>query len=112
MTTARHGPNPNVSLRLGAQTLGREGEGTFEFRFKDLVANEATPGSQLARPSTATPTTTATPVATPATRTPTPAPLSEADIAAMVSPSVVRIVSSEGAGSGVRLQEGCIPDQQ
>jgi hypothetical protein len=111
IATARDGANTQGSLRVGAQTLGREGEGSFEFRFKNLVANEATPGSQPARPSTATATSTVTPAATPATRTPTPAPLSEADVAAMVSPSVVRIVSTEGTGSGVRIKEGVITNQ-
>ncbi len=47
----------------------------------------------------------------PPTATPTVAPLTEADVAAKVAPSVVQIVTADGTGSGVRIADGVLTDE-
>lgn len=109
-------------LRLTLEAFSSDEEpGSLEFRLANLVANQATAEAQSPPTPTVTPTATATPAtpagtpatpaATPATRTPTLVPLSEADVAAMVAPSVVRISSPRGSGSGVKVGEGVITNE-
>ncbi len=102
-------------LELALEAISSDDEpGSLEVRFANLVANQATAAPQPSPTPTVMPTATATPAtpaATPATPTVTPAPLSEADVAAIVAPSVVRISAGRGSGSGVKVGEGVITNE-
>jgi len=108
--SARDSTHSEGSLRLGVQSLEREGPGTFEVRLGSLSINQAA----LAEPTrvpTPTPSATPTPTVTPGTQTPTPTPMTESDIAARVAPSVVQISSKLGTGSAVKIAQGVLTNE-
>jgi hypothetical protein len=104
-SSARDTTDSEGSSLLGVSSAEREGSGTFEFRFDNLRINQAALAAPTSIP-TPPPSTTATPEATPSTATPTPAAMSDADVAARVSPSVVQVSSKAGTGSAVKISQG------
>ena len=101
LATARDATYAEGSAIVGMETLEREDDGSFEMHLKKLIVNDAFPG---AAPAPATSATAARP------REARPS-MSEPDVTANVSPSIVRVISARGRGSGVALAEGIITNE-